>query len=101
MRKFKVQILSAAQIDFEEAVDYYRQIDEKLAIRFVKATKTTVEDLRKMPMYQIKYDQIRIRIIQKFPYSIHFIVDEKNLLIRIYGIRFAPSDPKKWLRKRD
>lgn len=63
MKKFKVVILSEAQNDFSNAIDYYSKIDIKLTKRFVKATKTTVNDLKKMPLFQIKYDQIRLRII--------------------------------------
>lgn len=96
MKRFKVVILSEAQNDLRYAIDYYSKIDIKLAKRFLKATKTTVNDLKKMPLFQIKYDQIRLRIIQKFPYTIHYTVNESNQTVFIYGIRYAASDPKTW-----
>ena len=49
-------------------------------------------------MYQIKYDQMRLRIIHKFPYTIHYIVNEEHKTINIYGIRYAPSNPETWPR---
>jgi hypothetical protein len=58
MKKFKAVILSQAQDDLKDAIDHYKKIDILLAKRFLKATKTTVNDLKKMPMFQIKYDQI-------------------------------------------
>ncbi len=96
MKKFKAVILSEAQDDFKDAIDHYKKIDILLAKRFLKATKTTVNDLKKMPMFQIKYDQIRLRIIHKVPYTIHYTVNEENAIIYIYGIRYASSDPKTW-----
>ncbi len=96
MKKFKVVVLTQVQDDLKDAVEYYKKIDISLAKRFLKATKTTVNDLKKMPMFQIKYDQIRLRIIHKFPYIIHYTVNEDNNTIYIYGIRYASSDPKTW-----
>ena len=98
MTKFTVEILPQAQDDFLDAVKYYRDIDEKLGKRFIKITKSTVNDLKKIAMYQIKYDQMRLRIIHKFPYTIHYIVNEEHKTINIYGIRYAPSNPETWSR---
>ena len=56
MKKFKVVILPQAQDDFRDAVKYYRDIEEKLGERFIKITKYTVNELKKLPMYQIKYE---------------------------------------------
>ena len=53
MKKFTIQILPKAQDDFRDAVKYYKDIDEKLGKRFVKITKSTVNDLKKTAMYQI------------------------------------------------
>ena len=44
MKKYTINILPKAQDDFRDAVKYYRDIDEKLAKRFVKITKSTVND---------------------------------------------------------
>ena len=81
MKKIKVVILSEAQDDLKDAIDHYKKIDILLAKRFLKATKTTVNDLKKMPMFQIKYDQIRLRIIRKFPFTIHYTVSVDNATV--------------------
>jgi toxin ParE1/3/4 len=96
MQKFKAVILPAAQDDITDAIEFYKKINAALAKRFYKATKSTVNDLKNMPMFQIKYDQIRLRIIRKFPYTIHYTVDESTHTIYIYGVRYASSDPKTW-----
>lgn len=41
---------------------------------------------------------MRLRIIHKFPYTIHYIVNEENKTINIYGIRYATSNPETWPR---
>jgi plasmid stabilization system protein ParE len=98
MKKFDVVILPQAEDDFRDAVNYYSDINQKLAKRFIKVTKSTVNELKKMPLYQIKYDQIRLRIIHKFPYAIHFSVNEELKIIYIWGIRYATSNPENWPR---
>lgn len=98
MKKFDVVILPQAEDDFRDAVNYYSDIHPKLGKRFVKITKSTVNELKKMPLYQIKYDQIRLRIIHKFPYAIHFSVNEELKIIYIWGIRYATSNPENWPR---
>ena len=96
MKKYTVVILPEAEADFRDAVKYYNDINPKLGQRFVKITKSTVNDLKKMPHYQIKYDEIRLRIIYKFPYTIHFSVNDDLKIIYIWGFRYAPSNPENW-----
>ena len=100
MKKFNVVILPQAEDDFRDAFNYYSEINQKLGKRFIKITKSTVNDLKKMPLYQVKYDEIRLRIIHKFPYAIHFSVNVELKLIYIWGFRYAPSNPENWPRTR-
>ena len=60
MKKFNVVILPQAEDDFRDALNYYSDINQKLGKRFIKITKSTVNDLKKMPLYQVKYDEIRL-----------------------------------------
>lgn len=100
MKKFEVFIHPEAENDLKKAYLYYREIDSKLAKRFLKITNITVRDLKKMPFFQVKYDNMRLRIIRKFPYAIHFTVDETKNIVSIYGIRFAPSNPSNWPKEK-
>jgi hypothetical protein len=45
---------------------------------------------------QIRYDDIRICFLNRFPYGIHFQLKSKNVLI--VGIYAMKENPKKWIK---
>lgn len=96
MKKFEIIILDAAHLDFEIAFNYYNEIRPTLADKFYNRTNTAFKDLIKNPFYQVRYDNFRMKIIQNFPYIIHFIINENEQTVIVYGIRNAYQDPKKY-----
>jgi hypothetical protein len=93
MIKFKIVVYDEAITDFNKALDYYRNISPALAKKFHGAVNTTFNDLKKNPFYQIRYDNFRLKLVKKFPYLLHFIVDEKAKTIFVYGIRNSHQNP--------
>ncbi len=93
MKKFKIVLYDDAIIDFNKALDYYRDINPTVAKKFHSAINTTFNDLKKNPFYQIRYDNFRLKLVKKFPYLLHFIVDEKTKSIFIYGVRSSHQNP--------
>jgi hypothetical protein len=43
---------------------------------------------------QVKYESIRIHFIDKFPYGIHYLVDDK--IVRVFGVFHTSRSPKDW-----
>ena len=99
MRKFKIKILNAAIDDFEIAFDYYQKINPMVAKKFFTQTNNAFNDLKKNPFYQIRYDEFRMKIVKKFPYIIHYIVDQENAIVYVYGIRNSFQNPKSYPKK--
>lgn len=63
-----------------------------LSQRFTQAVKTTIVDLQKHPtFYAIRYKNIRVAHTSKFPYAVHFFID--NDLIVITAIIYGGRDP--------
>ena len=93
MIKFKIVLFDDAIADFNKALDYYRNISPALAKKFHTAVSSTFNDLKKNPFYQIRYDNFRLKLVKKFPYLLHFIIDEKVKTVFIYGIRNSHQDP--------
>ena len=96
MKKFKVKLLDEAVNDLEIALDYYQKINPKLAIKFFAATESTFSNLKKNPFYQIRYELFRMKTIKHFPYIVHFIVDELNHIVFVYGIRNSYQNTDKY-----
>ncbi|RFC55329.1 type II toxin-antitoxin system RelE/ParE family toxin [Brumimicrobium aurantiacum] len=96
MKSFSIRVLKSAVADLDEAYEYYTDINPKLGERFIKIVNATINDLKKYPYYQIRYDSFRMKVINKFPYVIHYTLDEKKQIVFIYGIRNSYQNPKKY-----
>lgn len=93
MKKFKIVLYDDAIIDFNKALEYYRNISPAVAKKFYRAVNTTFNDLNKNPFYQLRYDNFRLKPVKKFPFLLHFIVDEHTNTVFIYGIRNSHQNP--------
>lgn len=94
MKKYKVILLDEAIKDFTDAFNYYKEINAKLANQFYIYTDLAIKDLKKNLHYQVRYDDFRMKIIKKFPFIIHFRIDETNFRVLIYGVRNSYQNPK-------
>ncbi len=93
--RYNISIVSVAELDIQEAKKYYKSELEGLEIDFQVELDGKVEYLKKdAQTIQIRYDDIRICFLNRFPYGIHFQLNENNVLI--VGIYAMKEDPKKW-----
>jgi plasmid stabilization system protein ParE len=92
--KYKTIIQLEAVQDFNEAKLWYKKTKvQGLSQRFANTVKTTITNLQKHPtLYAIRYKNVRVVHTDKFPYAIHFFID--NDLIVITAIIYAGRDPK-------
>ena len=72
--------------DVQEAIDFYDNHQTGLGKQFELILNKHFEVLQKSPFSQIRYDNIRCLPVKKFPYMIHFSVDEKDKKIIITAI---------------
>lgn len=93
--KFKVIILKEAQADFLESRDWYKNINPVLSKRFTNDFKSTIKSIRENPhKFQLRYDDTRVRLLDKFPYLIHYTVE--NSIIYIKAIFHTSRDQTNW-----
>ena len=93
MEKFKVDLYDEAIADLNKALKHYRDISPSLAKKLHGAVNTAINDLKKNPFYQIRYDNFRMKLVKKFPYVLHFIIDDNAKTVFIYGIRNSNQNP--------
>ena len=96
MKSFSIRVLASAEADLNEAFKYYSEINPKLGQRFLKLINAALNDLKKNPNYQVRYDNFRMKVVNKFPYVIHYILDEDQQIVFIYGIRNTYQNPDKY-----
>ncbi len=85
-KKYLVILSPNAIDDIQKGIDYYKEIDISLGKRFYDAIKSTMNELSRFPNYQIKYKNVRVRAVKRFPYLMHFIIEDNKVIV--YGVRF-------------
>ncbi|MEO1404541.1 MAG: type II toxin-antitoxin system RelE/ParE family toxin [Cyanobacteria bacterium J06635_1] len=84
-----------AELDIQEAYQYYEERDQGLGSEFVRVVDACFSKIGRNPLsYPAVYRQIRRALIRKFPYGIFYLIeDEKIIVIACFH---AKRDPKRW-----
>ena len=91
--RWLVDITPEAKLDIQEAIDWYNDKQKGLGKKFHKEVKNGIARLEENPFYAIKYNQIRCLSVPKFPYLLHFIVEEDDKKVIILGILHTSLNP--------
>lgn len=97
---YKLKIRPEAHADIQDGIDWYNSRQPGLGRRFHAAVKQEFKLLRKSPLFQIRYGGVRCLPLKKFPYMVHFIVEEEDRQIVVLGVINTHKDPAKWPGKK-
>jgi plasmid stabilization system protein ParE len=86
-----------AELDTATSAKWYEEKQENLGIRFLDEVEEKLHSFTQNPLqYQIRYKSTRLAIVDHFPYAIHYIVeDRKVIVLAVLGTR---DDPDKWYK---
>ncbi len=99
MRSFKIRIEERALDDIQQGFDYYEQVQNGLGVRFNNAIFQAFDTPRRNPYYQVRYDKFRCFLVKKFPYLIHYEVNEADQVIDVFAVINTYLDPQEnWLK---
>ena len=90
---FVVKILKRADLELEEIFLYYESISNDLADKFLSEYENHLNTLENIPFFEVKYNIIRKLPIKKFPYTIHFRVEENEKIVYIEALSCDYQDP--------
>ena len=80
---YKIVLVEEAKIDLSQSIDWYKNINPKLAKRFLESFKEGISIISKKPLHlQIRYDDVRIMMLTTFPYLIHYTLDKNTIIIK-------------------
>lgn len=101
MPHFKIVFSPESLAEMEQISFYYKQISKELSEKFKASLLKEITAIRQNPFTRsIRYENVRFAVVKKFPYAIHYTVDEKNRLIKIQAVlSFSQNDERNW-RKR-
>jgi plasmid stabilization system protein ParE len=99
--KFRLYIEPEAFNDIQDTVDYYKSINQKLALRFFQALNKQFFTLQKNhSSFAIRYDNIRCIPLKKFPYMIHYSVLSDEKTVRINAVFCTYQNPENWHKRK-
>ena len=89
--KYEVFITSHAETELSDAIEWFLNIDASLAKRFLDEFRAELSLVAKNPLhYQVRYDQVRLFHLKRFPYSVHFQLRTNVIeIIAVYHQRQA------------
>ncbi len=94
MKNFTVIFSPIAMDDMEQAVVYYEELQFGLGKRFGAQLQFTLRAIKRNPFFaSVRYDDIRCAQVKKFPYLIHYHVDETNQLVTIIAVYSSYKKP--------
>lgn len=94
MKKYSLVYSPASLQDIGEAVNYYNQQKSGLGNKFISDVHKTLAAIKRNPFFaSVKYDDVRCAGLQKFPFSIHYTINEMNLTATIVAIFNTWKEP--------
>lgn len=82
--------------EIRKAREYYAEIEEGLDNIFFEDLTNSITQLEINPFYQIRCEHIRCLPFRKFPFMIHYTIDDSIFEIRIRAIIHTRQSTKKW-----
>lgn len=95
---FKIKIESVAKMDIQEAIDWYNEQQKGLGKKYYSAIFKHIESLKTSPHFEKRYDNVHCLPIKKFPFMIHFTIDNTKKIVTIRAVFHTSINPKNWKR---
>jgi len=94
----KIIVLSFAELDLINSIEYYRLNDEKIVEKFINILDVSFSIIRENPtsFQKVKFE-IRKFVINDFPYCIYYI--EKIKAIYIIAVFHVKRNPVIWEKR--
>lgn len=94
--EYQIQIDSEAKLDIQEAVTWYNSQQKDLGRKFHIEIKEYFNYLKINPLYEIKYNTVRCLPLKKFPYTLHYTVNEIDKIVIVRAVYHTSRNPDIW-----
>ena len=93
---YTIQVKDQAIDDIQNAIDYYNTKAYGLGSEFEEEVNEYINVLKTTPLFRIRYGYVRCLPLKRFPFMIHYVVDELHCHVDIYAIAHTSQDPRTW-----
>jgi len=84
--KYKVYLEPEAITDIQKSINFYNSKRPKQGIKFSKSVNQHLNTLKSNPFFRVRYDNVKCLPIKKYPFLIHFTLDEKNKIVVVRSV---------------
>ncbi len=92
---YQLLVSQEARLDIFDAFLWYENQKDNLGFEFELALEEGFQKIVVSPLaFQKQYDNIHIHFIDRFPYGIHYLIDDD--FVRVFGVFHTRRDPSKW-----
>lgn len=94
MKRFTVIFSPVAIDDIERAVNYYEDQQIGLGKRFAAQLQVSLNAVKRNPFFAtVRYNDIRCAAIKRFPYLVHYHINQSELLVTIIAVYSTYKEP--------
>ncbi len=97
---FTILIDPRALKDIQEAINYFDNQQVGLGARFEHELNEYLLVIKKNPFFRVRYDNVRCLPLKKFPFMIHFEVDEVTKKVVIRAVFHTSMNSDKWYKRK-
>lgn len=95
---YSLSLTAIAKREIHETFLWYEGKQDFLGMKFKEHISSLMEGIQKNPgIYQVRYSDVRIAFMRKFPYGVHYRFDETQIVI--IGVYHTSRDSKNWNKK--
>jgi plasmid stabilization system protein ParE len=100
MKRYKVKIEPDALADIQDITNWYNEAGKELGKRFQNTAVKQINSLNQNPhIYAIRYNEIRCMVVNKFPYLVHFYINDECNTVEVLAVISTDRNPKIWEEK--
>ena len=92
-RVFTLIVEPQVEFDIDDAIEFYNSKNKSLGTKFYESVRNAIRSLESHAYYEVKYDNVRTLLINKFPYMIHFTVNEKSKVVTVLAVICCYKNP--------
>jgi len=93
---FTILIDPRALQDIQDAVSYYDDQQVGLGAKFENELNEYFQVIEENPYFRIRYDNVRCLPLNKFPFMIHFEVNEEMKRVMVRAVFHTSMNADKW-----
>lgn len=97
MPQYEIKIYPEALLDIQEAVEWYNDQLSGLGDRFQRQVVKQINRLKKNPeIYGVRYNDVHCMVVKKFPFMVHFTINNQIEIVTIFAIFHTSKNPQIW-----